>query len=365
MFRNPEYTSENEDKKPNVSEIFTQYRVERKRKAKTNKNEPKIKIERINDDNEFINLKIKTENMSDDDDDDDVSEEKSDGNITDNNQGTEKNTNNLINQNIFNWKYFLTSAPLEEEEKENPPLKDHLNLAQNIKLEEELKRLKEEDTNKYIDVPMEIKMEQDNKSKKEFDPFKIIKRKRTEISSTDSPAKPDINKTALSSLFIDIKSPMNVNTKSAVVRNLCGINRNKMMKCEFCDVKLKEVNISKHNRKCSVKLGMKKNSTKDESLSKRCNAGKCEAEMEIQTEVSADVLVAEESHANITGDANEETEKNNNKSDQFKSLFDWETSPLNVNKLIKCQFCDVKVKEVNLHKHLSKCLVKLGMNKKA
>ena len=201
MSLNPLSPAEDEDKKPDLSNIFNQYREERKRKAESNKNEPKMKIEK----SEFVP--------------------------------------------IFSWKHFLTSAPLEEEKDENQAVKNENTSEETNDIE-----LEEDGTIKDVEVPIDIEMEYHRwsriQSERKYDSseeFDKIVTKRT--------AKPDINRKALESLFGKIESPLNMKEETSASSNLSDIKK-KMTNCEFCDVNLKEINLHKHHRKCPAKLGL-------------------------------------------------------------------------------------------------------------
>jgi len=133
----------------------------------------------------------------------------------------------------FDWKYFLTDAPLEMEKEECDQKPDTDDTT------EVLDDIDENGTIKDIEVPFqenqEVNAEVDQLSK---EVRKGLKRK-----------KEDLNKDAWALLY-GCKTPREDESFSYDPQNYTS--------CEFCKVRLNVKNVSKHHKKCCIKLGMKK-----------------------------------------------------------------------------------------------------------
>ena len=177
------------DMKQDLSESFQQLREARKRKIDAKKDETNIKTEKLNEE-----LKSSQNNAK------------------------------------FDWKNFLTSAPLEEENDDNP-----LKKYEDTFLEEIKDDFEADGTVKDVEVPENIQQEY-NVNNDEF--FETVKMER----KPPRVRKPDINVSAWNSLY-------GIRPK--------GIADTNYTNCEFCNVKVKQANLKKHLKKCQAKLGMK------------------------------------------------------------------------------------------------------------
>jgi len=131
------------------------------------------------------------------------------------------------NNSKFDWKHFLTSAPLEEDAEESNTKCDDSNIQKFDDDEYEEEELDVDGRIKDVDVPREmLELARINK--------KILSLERKNKH---------LNKDAWNSLFGDTKP------KEPVDSNYT--------RCEFCNVLLNVKNIVKHHKKCSIKFGMK------------------------------------------------------------------------------------------------------------